>query len=95
MPTLLNATIARHGGHLAAVDGGHAERFVVGLEGADALGFQQVADIAHDVEETGHGRTGIAGQQMDTALGFEGAFDEQFITGEDFPAGYRPESADR
>ena len=37
------AAIARQGDHLRAVDGGDAEGFVVGLEGADALALQQGA----------------------------------------------------
>ena len=44
--------------------------------------------VTHDVEEAGNRRTGIAGQQVDAALGFEGAFDQQFVASEDFPAGF-------
>ena len=34
------------GCHLAAIDGGDTQRFVVGLEGPNSLGFQQIADFA-------------------------------------------------
>ena len=75
------------GGHLRAVDGGGREGFVVGLEGADAVVQQEVADVAEGVEEAGDGGAGIAGIEADAAFGFEAAFDQQFVAGEDFAAG--------
>ena len=74
------------GRHLRAVDGRDAERLVVRLERADAVVLEQVLDVAQGVEEAGDGRAGIAGQEVDAAVGLEGAFDEQLIAGEDFSA---------
>ena len=61
------------GGHLRAVGGRGAQGFVVGLEGADAVLLEQVADVAEDVEEAGDGGAGIAGEEVDAAFDFEGS----------------------
>ncbi len=79
-------------GHLAAVQGRGAQGLVVGLERPDALGLEQVGQVAHQVEEAGHGRARVAGQQVDAAVGLEGAFDEEFVAGEDLPAGFGQEA---
>ncbi len=63
-------------GHLRAVERCDAEGFVIGLEGADAVLFEQGCEVAEDVEESGDGGTGVAGQKVDSALAFEGPFDE-------------------
>ena len=68
------------------------QSFVVGLKRPDAFGFEEVSDVAQDVEESRDGGAGIAGEKMDAALGFEGAFDEQFIAGENFVTGLGQET---
>jgi hypothetical protein len=78
--------------HLASVHRRHTQRFVVGLEGADALGFQEISDIPHDVEETGDRGTGISGQEMNTALGLERSFNKELVTGENLPAAFSQEA---
>ena len=80
------------GHHLRAVDRGGGEGFVVGLKGADALLLEQVLDVAHGVEESGDGRAGIAGHQVDAAFDFKAAFDQQFVSGEDLAPSFGEES---
>jgi hypothetical protein len=51
----LHGRDAAAGGHLRAVEGGDAQGLVVGLEGADAVLFEQGGEVAADVEEAGDG----------------------------------------
>ena len=54
--------------------------------------LEQLADVAEDVEEAGHRRTGIAGEQVNAPLDFQGPLDEQFVAGEDFATGFGQEA---
>ena len=72
--------------HLAAVEGGRAQGFVIRLHGAHAVLFEQRADVAQAIEKGGNRRAGVAGVQVDATGRFEAAFDEEFVTAEDVAA---------
>ncbi len=74
--------------HLRAIDGRGGQRFVIRLKSADAVLVDEVFDVAEDVEKSGDGRAGIAGEEVNAAFDFEAAFHQQFIAGKNLGAGF-------
>ena len=72
---------------MRALEGGDAQGFIVGLESANAMFFEQGGKVAADIEESCDGRAGVTGEEVYASLGFERPFDEEFVAGEDFAAG--------
>jgi hypothetical protein len=75
------------GQHLRSVDRRRPQRLVVCLKRPYPVLHQHVFDVPQDVKKAGHRRTGIAGHQMNAPIGFEGAFNQQFIASENLVAG--------
>src|SRR6185437_15882075 len=76
------------GGHLRAIDGGNTERFVISLKCANALLGEDIFDVAENVEKAGDRGTGISGEEMNAALGFERALHQEFVAGKYFTTAF-------
>src|SRR6185295_6656762 len=59
---------------------------------ADALVVEQIRNVAETVEESGDGRSRVAGHEVNAALGFECALHQQFVSCENFSTGIGEEA---
>jgi hypothetical protein len=72
--------------HLRTIRGGGGERFIVRLERPDSVVLNDLADVPEAIKKSRHGRTGIAGHQVDTTFDFQTSLNQQLVAGENFVA---------